>query len=90
MSNAEGNRSDGGGNPVRTAALIIYATFALLIATIPQSIPNWLRDMNDNPVQQVLLQAADAMQSMSHRAGLDIAYKRARSTFLALTGKTDD
>jgi len=92
MSNADDNRSDDshGGNPVRTAAVIIYATFALLILTIPQSLTGWLRDMNDNPVQQSVLVVADAVQSVSHRAGLDVAYRRARAAFYALTGKEDD
>ncbi len=76
--------------PVRTAAAIIYVTFALLILTIPQSLTNWLRDMEENPVQQVLLRAADAVQSASHRAGLDIPYRSARTAFHALTGKEDD
>jgi hypothetical protein len=84
------NRPDAGGNVVRTAAVIIYATFALLIATIPQSLTNWLRDMDENPLQQAVLVAADALQSLSQRAGLDIAYRRARAEFKALTGKEDD
>jgi hypothetical protein len=77
-------------NPVRTAAMIVYATFALLILTIPQSLISWLHDMNENPVQQILLQAAEAVQSASHGAGLDIAYRRARAGFYALTGKEDN
>ncbi len=92
MANTDELQSDGGhgGNPVRTAAIIIYATFALLILTIPQSLTNWLRDMNENPVQQALLVAVDAVQSASHRVGLDVAYRRARAGFYALTGKEDD
>jgi hypothetical protein len=77
-------------NPVRTAAVIIYATFALLILTIPQSLTNWLRDMNENPLQQACLYAAEAVQSASHRVGLDVAYREARAAFHALTGKEDD
>jgi hypothetical protein len=41
-------------------------------------------------VQQVALRAADAVQSVSQRAGLDIAYRRARAGFYALTGKEDN
>ena len=77
-------------NPVRTAAVIIYATFALLVLTIPQSVTNWLRDMDESPLQQACLQAADAVQSASHRVGLDVAYREARAAFHALTGKEDD
>jgi hypothetical protein len=78
------------GNPVRAAAVIIYATFALLILTIPQSLTNWLNDMNESPAQQVLLRAAEGVQAASHRVGLDIPYRVARATFHALTGKEDD
>jgi len=75
--------------PVRTAAAIVYTTFALLILTIPQSLTNWLRDMDENPVQQVVLHAAEAVQSASQRIGLDVPYRAARATFHALTGKDD-
>jgi hypothetical protein len=92
MSQIEGPHPPPGrdANPVRTAAVIIYATFALLVLTIPQSLTNWLRDMEENPLQQACLRAADAVQSASHRAGLDVAYREARAAFHALTGKEDD
>jgi len=91
MSNADDVHADRNhdANPVRTAAVIIYATFALLILTIPQGLTNWLRDMNENPAQQILLPAAEAVQSASHRIGLDMAYRRVRAGFHALTGKED-
>ena len=79
-----------GGSPVRTAAIIIYATFALLMLTIPQSLVNWLRDMDENPVQQTLLRGAEAGQAVSRRAGLDAPYRRMRAEFYALTGKEDN
>jgi len=79
-----------GASPVRTAAVIVYATFGLLILTIPQSLTNWLRDMEENQAQQAILVAADAVQSAAHRAGLDIAYRRARAAFHALTGKEEN
>jgi hypothetical protein len=90
MSDADHVQSDRScsGNPLRTAAVIVYATFALLILTIPQSVTNWLRDMEENPVQQVVLRGAEAVQSASQHAGLDIAYRRAR--FYALAGKEDN
>ena len=59
---ARGNSRQGTGHAVGTAAVIIYATLALLVVTIPQSLPNWLRDMEENPVQQVLLGAASGVQ----------------------------
>jgi hypothetical protein len=87
---AEVMPGQGGARPVRTAAVVIYATLALLILTIPQSLPNWLRDMEENPVQQVLLHAASGVQAASQAVGLDVPYRRARAAFHAWTGKEDD
>jgi hypothetical protein len=83
-------RAQGSARPVRTTAVIVYATFLVLILTIPQSLVNWLGDMNDNPVQQVLLHAANGVQAASHRIGVDLVYLRARSAFRALAGKEED
>jgi hypothetical protein len=93
MTSAEQNPQSGEqeqANPVRTAAVVIYATLALLVLTIPQSLVNWLHDMEENPVQQVLLPAASGVQAASHAVRLDIAYRRARAAFHAWTGKEDD
>jgi len=79
----------GGARPVRTAAVVIYATLALLILTVPQALPNWLRDMEENPVQQVLLQAASGVQAAAEAVGLDVPYRRARAAFHQWTGKED-
>lgn len=80
----------GPARPIRTAALVIYGTLALLTLTIPQSLVNWLRDMETNPVEGVVLRGAEAVQAASHAAGLDVPYLRARATFFALTGKDED
>jgi hypothetical protein len=42
-------------NPLRTATIVIYATLMLLAVTIPQSVENWLADMNGNPVEDTAL-----------------------------------
>jgi hypothetical protein len=83
-------RGQGGASPVRTTAVIVYATFLLLILTIPQSLPNWLRDMEENPVQRVLLRAASGVQAASQAVGLDVPYRAARAAFHAWSGKEDD
>ncbi len=93
MANAEQNEStrrQGGARPVRTAAAVIYATFALLILTVPQALPNWLRDMEESPVQQVVLRAAGGVQAAAQSVGLDVPYRRARAAFHAWSGKEDD
>jgi len=86
---AQADKGQGAPHTVRTAAVIIYATLALLIVTIPQSLPNWLRDMEDNPVQQVLLTAASGVQTAAQAVGLDLPYRRARAAFHAWAGKED-
>jgi hypothetical protein len=87
---AQGTSGQGTAHAVRTAAFIIYATLALLMVTIPQSLPNWLRDMEDNPLQQVLLTAASGVQTAAQAVGLDVPYRRARAAFRAWAGKEDD
>jgi hypothetical protein len=84
------NHSGDPAHVVRTAGIVIYATFLLLILAIPQSLVNRLDDMNESAVQKILLRGASAVQAASHAAGLDRPYRRARSVFLALTGKEDE
>ncbi len=79
-----------GPHPVRTAAVIIYATLALLVLTIPQGLPNWLRDREESPAQQALLWAATGVEAVSQAIGLDVPYRRARAAFHAWTGREDD
>jgi hypothetical protein len=79
-----------GAHAIRTAAVVIYGTLLATCFTIPQSLVNWLRDMDENPVQQAVLHGAEAMQAVSHRIGADVPYLRARAAFYALTGKVDD
>ena len=77
-------------HPLRTAAIVIYGTFALLILAIPQSLVNRLNDLDESPPQQIVLRVAEAVQAASHSVGLDRAYLRARAAFLALAGKDED
>jgi hypothetical protein len=77
-------------HPVRTAAIVIYGTFVLLVLAVPQSLVSRLNDLDENPAQQVLLRAAEGVQAASRAVGLDVAYLRARAAFLALTGKEDE
>ena len=77
-------------NPLRTAALVIYLTLALLAVTIPHSLTNWLLDMNGNPVEETVLRGAAVMQNLSQRAGIAAVYRRARDAFLAVSGAEPD
>jgi hypothetical protein len=75
---------------LRATAVIIYATLALLVVSIPQSLVNWLGDMNGNAVQDTLLRGAEALQRVSDASGIATPYQRARDLFIALSGAQDD
>ena len=72
-------------NPVLAAALIIYGTFFLLLATMPGSVVSWLRGLNTSGVQQHALRAAEAVETVSDRTGLSAPFLRARAAFLKET-----
>ena len=77
-------------NPLRTAAIVIYATLALLAVTIPQSVVNWLADMNANPVEETALRGAQLLRNLSERVGVAAVYQRARDIFIAISGVEPD
>ena len=75
---------------LRTAAIVIYATLALLAVTIPQSVVNWLADMNANPVQETALRGAEALPNLSQWSGIASVYQRARNIFIENSGVKPD
>jgi hypothetical protein len=75
---------------LRTATIVIYATLALLAVTIPQSVVNWLADMNANPVQETALRGAEVLRNLSQRAGVATVYQHARAIFVAISGVEPD
>jgi Na+/glutamate symporter len=77
-------------NPLRNAAIVIYATLALLAVTIPQSVENWLADMNGDPVEDTALRGAAVLRNLSQRAGVAAVYQRARDIFIAISGAEPD
>ena len=77
-------------NALRTATIVIYATLALLAVTIPQSVVNWLADMNDNPVQETALRGAEVLRNLAQRSGVPTVYQRARGIFIPISGVEPD
>jgi hypothetical protein len=75
---------------LRTAAIVLYATLMLLAVTIPQSVVNWLADMNGNPVEDTALRGAQLLRNLSQRAGVATVYQRARDIFIAISGAEPD
>ena len=62
----------------------------LLAVTIPQSVENWLADMNGNRVEDAALRGAEVLRNLSERAGVARVYQRARDIFLAISGVEPD
>ena len=79
-------RSQPPASPLRTTALILYVTLVLLALTIPQSLTNWLSDMNGSPVQETALRGAEILRNLSQRSGVAGVYQRARDLFIAVSG----
>jgi hypothetical protein len=77
-------------HPLRTAAIVIYATLMLLAVTIPQSVENWLADMNGNRVEDTALRGAEVLRNLSQRAGVAAVYQQARDIFIAISGAEPD
>ena len=80
----------GSGLPLRTTAIIVYVTLALLALAIPQAAVNRLNDFSPGPLRDTALTVARAVADASHRIGLDWPYHAGRRLFLGLTGKRDD
>jgi hypothetical protein len=77
-------------NPLRTTSAVIYGTFVFLIVAIPQSIENWLTDLNVNRQNAILGFLAEAVQVASTSTRSGSLYIKGRQVFLDLTGKEED
>ena len=76
--------------PLRTTAIVIYGTLGLLALAVPRGLVNWSKNFEPNAAQEVLLRAAEAVQSLSQRVGADWPYRRGRELFLHATGKHEE
>ena len=76
--------------PLITTSTVIYAVLVLLAFVVPRALVNWTRNFEPNPVQELALRGAEAVQSLSHHIGLDRPYLAARELFLQVTGKRED
>lgn len=73
--------------PLKSAAIVIYATLLLLWLTIPQSMTNFLQGLAPNSVQQALLDGAQTIRAAMQAFHLDAPYAKARALFLHVTHK---
>ena len=76
--------------PLLTTAAVISMTLALLAIAIPRGLVNWAKNLEPSAPQAIVLAAAEAVQSMSHRIGADWVFAQCRGLFLRTTGKRED
>jgi hypothetical protein len=76
--------------PLATAAIVIYATLALLAIAVPRGLVNWTKNFEPSAPREITLRVAETIQTLSHCIGADWLYAKARAEFLTLTGKRDD
>jgi len=77
-------------HPLGAAAVVIYATLALLALAVPSALVNWSRDMEPGSRQQTMLAAAQAIARFSSWASINRPYELARETFLKAAGKSEN
>lgn len=77
-------------HPLRASSAVIYGTFIFLIVTIPQSLENWLIDLNVDRQNAILGFLAEAIKAASTRTKSGSLYLKGRQVFLDLTGKEED
>jgi hypothetical protein len=77
-------------HPLGTAAVVIYASLALLALAVPSGLVNWSRDMEPGERQHAMLAVAQAIERFSIWTGSNRPYQQARETFLEATGKSED
>src|SRR5262249_1504977 len=75
---------------LRTIAVVIYVTLALLVLAIPQAVPNWLKGFEPSTPQSLLLDAAVAVPSFANRMGGGGGYRGGRRICRETTGKRED
>jgi hypothetical protein len=77
-------------HPLRASSAVIYGTFLFLIVTIPQSLENWLIDLNVDRQNAVLGFLVEAIKTASTSTKSGSLYMKGRRLFLDLTGKEED
>lgn len=72
---------------LRSAAIVLYATIAMLWLAIPQSVTNWARDYLPDFVQPHATGFAEKAESIAHATRIPLLYEYARAGFQTATKK---
>lgn len=72
---------------LRTVAIVLYATLAILWLAIPQSVTNWSRDYLPDFAQPYATQFAESIERIASATGVPSLYEYVRAGFQAATKK---
>lgn len=70
---------------LRSAAIILYATLAMLWLAIPQSVTNWSREYLPDFVQPYATGFAEKAESIANATRIPLLYEYARAGFQVAT-----
>ncbi|MBX3518899.1 MAG: hypothetical protein KF835_02665 [Xanthobacteraceae bacterium] len=72
-------------HPLRQAAIVLYATLAILWLAIPQSVSNWSRDYLPDFVQPATKPITETVERFANATGIPHAYEYAHALFQSAT-----
>lgn len=72
---------------LRSTAIILYATLAMLWLAIPSSVTNWSREYLPDFVQPYATGLAEKVESIAHATRIPLLYEYARAGFQTATKK---
>ncbi len=72
---------------LRSAAIVLYATLALLWLAIPQSVTNWSRDYLPDFAQPYATRFAESVETLANATRIPLLYAYARAGFQTAAGK---
>jgi hypothetical protein len=74
---------------IRTAAIVIYATLAIVSLCIPRGVSDWVAQLGSEHAREVLLPVANCVHWVSTLSGAYRPYAVARKLFLSMSGKEE-
>jgi len=72
---------------LRTAAIVLYATLAILWFAIPSSVSNWARDYLPGFMQPVATPITATVETIANATRITLLYAAARERFQAAAKK---
>jgi hypothetical protein len=82
-----GNHENAASRPLRSAAIVLYASLALLWLAIPQSVSGFARETLPVYLQGIAVPIAETVEAAARYTGLPALYEYTREFFLQLMRK---